>query len=294
MPQIDDTFTGVLTEYAQAAYQNPDAFSVGAALFPVVGVGTARGFFDRYDDSAAFTPVDTLLSRDNTAHRITLHKDLGVYDCTAHGLEVGKWDPAMLQADAEKLRMASLKTLMSAQFTSREHEAIAAVKGAVSASSGGNWTSSDADVISELDSLLLKVAAGAAAKPTRILMGRAAWQKAANHASVTSRLQGIALAYNTERLSALLNMDIPVTIVDSFIKTADGLQFMMADDVFVYYNTPGTTEEDMGFGKEFTLSPDGPNMVTWKENGTTDVDTLVWSSDRKIVNPAAFARLEIT
>lgn len=297
MPQYNDTYTQVLTDYAQAAFLNPDEeVSVGRLLFPMVGVKASTGIFDIYDRRAALTPVDTRLARDNSAYRLQLEKVLGTYNCEANGLEIAQWDPQMDQDMANEYRENCLKLLMSAQFVSREASAVAKVKAAVAAESGlGGWTSSGSDVIADLNALLVKVSQGAARKPSGILMSRDAWLVAANHPSVTGRLNGnSALSYDTGSFSALLGMDVPITVVDTYLMQGGTMTPLLSNDVIAYFNEDAASRSDMSFGKEFSTSPNGPTVSTWKEHGVRNVDTLYWSSDRHITNAAALARLVVS
>ena len=50
---------------------------------------------------------------------------------------------------------------------------------------------------------------------------------------------------------------------------------------------------DLSFGKEFTLSAGGPEVLTYKDHALYDVDVLLWSSDRQVANAAAAARLTV-
>ena len=71
--------------------------------------------------------------------------------------------------------------------------------------------------------------------------------------------------------------------------------YVMGLDVFCFYTQDAPTRNDMSVAKDFTLTPGGPEVLTHEDEGKMEkVDTLYWSSDRKVTCPAAGARLEIS
>ena len=71
---------------------------------------------------------------------------------------------------------------------------------------------------------------------------------------------------------------------------AGKLKTIMGMDVFMFYSSDAPTRNDMSAGKDFTMEPGGPEVLS-EEKTLETVDTLYWSTDRQVTCPAAAARL---
>ncbi len=300
MYQNYDTYNSHLTTYAQGLWLYPGKETDLARLFfPVVGVETTVGTFDKWDIAPGLTPVDTRLTRDNSPRRIRLNKTEGTWSCAPQALEIPTFGPALLQkGHATQLREAHIRTLMSAQFASRQKAAADAVSAAVAATSGlGAW-SADTDIIGELETLMKQVVSTSGKRCNHLAIGVDAWVTLRNHASVLDRASGLSYAITPEHLAEMLiYKGITITVVDSYIAdpATKVITPLLNADVFAFYNEESPSLEDMSFGKEFTLTPGGPEVLSYKEHGgVNEVDALMWSSDCQIVNPGSCARLTVT
>lgn len=298
MYEKSDNFNSILTKYAQGAYLNPgDEIDLTRLFFPTLEVDDAHGEFDIWKTKTALTAVDTSMARDNTPHRLQLDRVLGTYNCTPHGLEISRSAFNDMQKSGPRYQEAALRTLMSAQFASRQTDTVKAVKAAQAAESDmGAWTSNaNADVIGEIEELCHKVVEGTGSKPTDLIIGRTAWSKLRNHPTIVNRINGISYALPEDAILTLLAYKgVRLTVVDSMTMVGGKMKELLANDVIALYNLEAPSISDMSFGKEFTLSPNGPEVLSYDEHGgVVKVDELLWSSDCKVANAAALARLEV-
>lgn len=289
-------FHEYLTAYAQGIYANPDEeLDIHRLLFPTVKVAANTGRYDTYASDPALTAVDTILARDGSPRRIQLDKRPDFWDCKPNALEIINFKPDLLQDDADQQKEDSLRTLMSAQFTTRQVEAVSLVKKAIKAVTGvGNWSAEGADPIKDLDALCKAVSHGCGKAPNTMLMGMSAWAALRNHPAVLSRIQGQTAGASEEQLAnALTYKGITIKVATNMAIIDGEMTELLANDIMVYYREEVPTRSDMSFGKEFTLSEDGPEVLEYEEKCVNVVDTLMWSSDTKVANAAAMARLEI-
>lgn len=299
MFENSDKFNSILTQYAKGAYLNPgDDTDLTRLFFPTLGVDEARGEYDIWNTKAALSAVNTSMARDNTPRRIQLDRTIGVYNCAPHALEISRSAFNDMQKSGSRYQEAQLRTLMSAQFASRQTDTVAAVKAAKAAENSlGAWTgNANADVIGEIEQLCHNVVTGTGSKPTDIVIGHTAWTKLRNHAAIASRINGISYALPEEAfLSLLAYKGIKLTVVDSMTMVNGTMTELLANDIIVMHNQEAPTVSDMSFGKEFTLSPDGPEVLSYDEHGGVNkVDSLLWSSDCKVTNAAALSRLVVS
>lgn len=299
MYESSDKFNAILTEYAQGAYLNPgDEIDLTRIFFPTLGVDEAHGEYDIWKTKTALTAVDTSMARDNTPHRLQLDRVVGNFNCAPHGLEISRTAFNDMQKSGPRYQEAALRTLMSAQFASRQTATVNAVKAAKAAEASlGTWTTdSTADVIGEIEQLCHNVVAGTGMKPTDILIGRTAWSKLRNHATIVNRINGISYAMPEDAfLTLLAYKGVKLTVVDSMTMVGGAMMELLANDVIVLHNQEAPTISDMSFGKEFTLSPNGPEVLSYDEHGGVNkVDMLLWSSDCKVTNASALSRLVVS
>lgn len=294
-------FNEDLTIFAQASFANPETGNdLSALFFPTVGVKAAEGTYLDWRNKLAFAAVDTHLTRDNSARRIELVKTKGYFDCTPNALEISRFRADMLQENAPELTEKSLKTLMSVQFVSRNVSALEIVRAAVPAASGfGAWrgntaTAAAADPIAEIEALCAQVSL-TGKTPNKIVMGRSVWSTLRNHPNVLKRVPGISVAVNEEQLLDTLSYKgLDIIIVDEMALVDGQMAELMKNDLVVFYNSTAPDTEDLSMGKEFSLTPDGPKVIEYTEKGMNEVTALLWSSDRKVTNTSAVARLTVT
>ncbi len=299
MFQGTDQFNEILTKYAQGAYQNPgETVDLSKLLFPAVGVEEAEGWYEKWGIDAGFTAHDATLPRHNTPHRIEISKSKGYFNCEPAALEIANWAPALMQKSGPRFKERCLRTLMSAQFTTRQVEAVQAFKAGIAEEETelGKFSQEGADVVTAIDTLLDKVAKGTyGRKPTHLIMGRTAWNTIRNHKSVLARTTGHAFAiFEQAFLSTLSFQGVQLVVADTYAKVGGKLTELLGSDIIALYNEETPSLDDLSAGKEFTLSPAGPEVITYKERGIYDVDMLLWSSDRQITNAGAAARLVIS
>ncbi len=300
MYEKSDFFNAVMTSYAQGAYQNPsDEVDLPGLFFPALKVGTVLGEYDKYKWDPAFTAVDTLLARDGAARRIQTEKRTGIWNCKPHALEIATFAPDTLQDDVATLREDKLRTLLSAQFTSRNVQAVDAVKAATGAVSGlGAWSGSantGKNVIDELDTLLRGVVTGTGRRANKLVIGRAAWKVLRNHPSVIARATGLAYGVTPEALKEMLTYGgLEIVIADTAALKDGQMTELLGMDIIALYNEATPSRTDLSFGKEFTLNPSGPEVLSYDERAVTHADMLMWSSDMQVTNPHAASRLVVS
>jgi len=297
MYEKSDSFDELLTAYAQGAYQNPsEELDLTGLFFPAIKVGANIGEYDKYAWDPALTAVDTLLARDGSARRIRLNKTQAYWNCKPNALEIATFRPDVAQDDAATLREDKLRTLMSAQFVSRNAASVNLVKSAVQAQAGkGVWSSASTDVIGELDGLLRSVTAGTGRKANKLVMGRQAWAKLRNHASIKERAAGLAYGITPAALQEMLSYGgLEIVIADSSALSGGQMTELLAADVIALYNEATPSRADLSFGKEFTLMPNGPEVLSYEERAVTIADVLLWSSDCQVTNANAAARLVVS
>lgn len=297
MYEKSDSFNQLLTTYAQGAYQNPaEELDLTALFFPALKVGADTGRYDKYAWDPALTAVDTLLARDGTARRIQMDKRPAYWDCQPNALEIATFRPDVMQDNAAMLRQDKLRTLMSAQFVSRNVAAVKKVKAAVQAQSGkGVWSKTDTDIITELDGLLHSVVTGTGRKANKLVIGRQAWAVLRNHASIKDRATGLAYGITPEALKEMLSYGgLEVIISDTAALVKGKMTELLGMDVIALYNEATPSRTDLSFGKEFTLMPNGPEVLSYEERAVTIADVLMWSSDCQVTNANAAARLAVS
>lgn len=292
-------FNSILTDYAQGAYADRDkSVDLSEIFFPTLPVKEAKGEFDIWEIAPAFTPVNAAAIRDNTPRRIQTNRTTGDYKCKPYAVEQATWKFDEIQASGQKLREHRMRTLLSAYFVTRQVEAIGLANSVVSPSGDMKDWDEKTDVISAIDALCASVVAGTAGQaPNVLLMGRTVWNKLRNHPAVLDRIHGLSFAMPEEGfLSTLSYRGLRLVISDLMaIDPADGkMKEVLAGDLYVLYNQSAPSLSDMSFGKDFSLSAKGPEVISYDEKGLNKVDALYWSSDRKVTNAAAAARLNTT
>lgn len=289
-------FHQYLTNYAQSIYANPDEdLDLHRLLFPAVKVGANTGRFDKYASDPALTAVDTILARDGSPRRIQLDRRPDFWDCVPNALEICNFKPDMLQDNADILKEDALRTLMSTQFTGRQVAAVVKAKEAVKAVSGaGKWSAEGADPIRDLDALCKAVALGCGKAPNTLVMGISAWSVLRANAAVLDRTKHTTADITVDELAGMLTWKNLTIHVASNMAIIDGVMTeLLEKDIFVFYREEAPTRSDLSFGKEFTLSENGPEVLEYEEKCVNVVNTLMWSSDSKVTNAAALSRLEI-
>ncbi len=296
MFENSEAYNSILTSYARGLYLYPDnTLDLSKVFFPVVPVDTLVGTFDQYDIAPGLTPVDTRMARDNSPRRIELNRTDGFWKCDANGLEIANWKIALLQkGNATRMREAKTKALMSAQLASRQKAAVDAVLSSTTSVSGfGNWTDST-DIVGEIDTLCDNVVLGSACQANKLLIGIEAWKKLRNHASILDRLPGLDYGLTPEAVKRVLtNRNMEIIIVDSVVMVNKQMVRLLANDVIALHNEDTPDMEDMSFGKEFSLTPHGPEVISYEEKGVNIVDSLIWASDMKVTNAGALSRLTV-
>lgn len=285
-----------LTEYAQGIYANPtEDLDLHKLLFPAIQVAANTGRYDVYAADPALTAVDTILARDGSPTRIQLDKRPDFWDCSPHAMEIGNFKPDLLQDNEMQIKEDSVNTLMSAQFTTRQVQAVQKVRSAITAVSGaGNWSASNADPIADIDALCKAVAMGCGRAPNTMLLGISAWARLRNHPAVLARIAGITTGATEQQvLEALTYKGITIHVAKTMAIVGGQMTELLANDIIVFYREDAPSRTDVSFGKEFTLSEDGPEVLEYEEKCVNVVDVLMWSSDSKVTNAAACARLEI-
>lgn len=301
MFQNAHTYNSYLTELAQAAVAD-EKDSISTLLFPLVKVPTAVGSYKKRDISNAFRSYDTLLARGNSAKSIDVNAEEAFYSAKPHGLKVSTWKFDMEQDGGAEERESNLQDLLSSQLVSREVEAVRIFKAGIPVTSGaGNWSAADSNPVEELNSLILQINKSIARMPTHIVMGLAAWAKLQTNAKILSRIGGIDVDVTVERVQRMLvypgiNIVVANMPYQPAARGVKGeLDYVMGSDVFCFYTQDAPTRNDLSVAKDFTLTPGGPEVLTHEDEEKMEmVDTLYWSSDRKVTCPAAGARLEIS
>lgn len=293
MLQGTDNYNQILTVYAQGSYVNPgETVDLSRLLFPEVAVDEALGCYDKWTLDPAYTAVDATLARNQTAHRISIERKQGYYNCAPQALEIAHWVPALMQKSGPRYREAGVRTLMSAQFVTRQVSAVDLLHSALAADTA-LAIGDTSDAIENIDKLCEKVAEGTMGRrPSHLIMGRNAWNRLKNHKSVKERCHALDYAIKPEAFAdALAYQGVKLIISDVYAKAGDELKQLLADDIIALYNEESPSLNDLSFGKEFTLSASGPEVISYKDRALYDVDVLMWSSDRQVTNTAAAARL---
>ncbi len=301
MFQNAHTYNSYLTELAQAAVAD-EKDSISTLLFPLVKVPTAVGSYKKRDISNAFRSYDTLLARGNSAKSIDVNAEEAFYSAKPHGLKVSTWKFDMEQDGGAEERESNLQDLLSSQLVSREVEAVRIFKAGIPVTSGaGNWSAAGSNPVEELNSLILQINKSIARMPSHIVMGLAAWAKLQTNAKILSRIGGIDVDVTVERVQRMLvypgiNIVVANMPYQPAARGVKGeLDYVMGSDVFCFYTQDAPTRNDLSVAKDFTLTPGGPEVLTHEDEEKMEmVDTLYWSSDRKVTCPAAGARLEIS
>lgn len=292
-----DKFNQILTEYAQGIYLNPGAeLDLTKLFFGTVAVDAAIGQYDIYDSDPALSAVDATLSRDNSAHRIQLNRKPGYWNCEPQAIEIATWKPMLLQKGGQQNREDAVRTLMSAQFATRQVQAVDAVKAAVAARTmtSGNWSTDTTPVLDQLETLCRTVVENTGVRPTHLVMGHAAWNLLRNHKTLEGRFHALDYALKEDALLSMLSYrGVKLVVADTMAKVNGVLTPLLDHDVIVMHQEEAPSRNDLSMGKEFTLSPNGPEVISYEEHGINDVDLLMWSSDLKVTNPEAAARIVV-
>lgn len=298
MYEKSDTFNQVLTDYAQGIYLNPgDELDLARLFFGTVAVEAAVGQYDVYDSGPALSAVDARLPRDNSPHRIQLNRKPGFWNCTPQALEIATWKPMLLQKSGHVNREDAVRTLMSAQFATRQVQAVEAVKAAVPAGTvgTGDWSTDTTPVLEQLETLCRTVVENTGVRPTHLVLGHAAWNLLRNHKTLEGRFHALDYALKEDALLSMLSYrGVKLVVADTMARVDGVLTPLLDHDVIVMHQQEAPTRTDLSLGKEFTLSPNGPEVLSYVEHGINDVDVLMWSSDLKVTNAAAAARIVVS
>lgn len=301
MYQNAHSYNSHLTELAQAAVAD-EKDSISTLLFPPVKVPTAVGSFKKRDIDNAFRSYDTLLARGNSAKSIDVNAEEAFFSVKPHALKVSTWQFDMEQDGGDEERESNLQELLSAQLISREVEAVRIFKAGIPVTSGaGNWSNATSNPVEEINNLILQIHKSIGRMPTHLVIGLQAWSILQNNAKMLSRIGGVDVDVTIERVQRMLvypGINIVVANLP-YQPAARGVKgnkaYVMGADVFCFYTQDAPTRNDMSVAKDFTLTPGGPEVTTHDDDEKMEkVDTLHWSSDRKVTCPAAGARLEIS
>lgn len=301
MYQNAHSYNSHLTELAQAAVAD-EKDSISTLLFPPVKVPTAVGSYKKRDIDNAFRSYDTLLARGNSAKSIDVNAEEAFFSVKPHALKVSTWQFDMEQDGGDEERESNLQELLSAQLISREVEAVRIFKAGIPVTSGaGNWSNATSNPVEEINNLILQIHKSIGRMPTHLVIGLQAWSILQNNAKMLSRIGGVDVDVTIERVQRMLvypGINIVVANLP-YQPAARGVKgnkaYVMGADVFCFYTQDAPTRNDMSVGKDFTLTPGGPEVTTRDDDEKMEkVDTLHWSSDRKVTCPAAGARLEIS
>lgn len=294
-------YDGYLTEFARAARAD-ESKSIAGLLFPRVMVKTRKGDYKQRDLSAPFRTYDTLVARGKTPTEIDVNATEERYNCKPHALKVGTWEWDQAQDDITDLREANLQDLMSAQLITREVEAVKIWKEGVPADANmGKWLGNDsAKIIEEINSCILAIHKATSKMPNHIVLGLQAWAAIQSHPAILNRISGVQTAISIEDFSKMLiSPNIEIHVAELPYEPAprgkkNGFEYIMGGDIFIFYAQDAPTKDDMSCGKEFVLEGFDFSVIS-KENEDTmeSEDTLRWSSDRQVCNPACGQRIEI-
>lgn len=298
MYQNAPTYNGYLTTLAQAAVAD-QADSIASFLFPTVKVTTPTGVYKKRDIDAGFRVYNTALSRGSAPTQINTNAEDAFWNSKPHGLEVSNWNWDLDQEGGDDWREDNLQDLISAQLVTREVEAVELFRKAIVPTSGaGIWRAGEGDVIKEFDQEILRIQAAIGKMPTRVAMGLTAWSIIKNHPSVIKRVAGINTHMAMQAFAECLifpGMEIKVGAIPSqpakLGKTKDKAE-ILGSDIIIYYAQDAPTRSDVSAGKDFTLSPAGPEVLTiTNDDEMTTKDRMLWSTDRQVACPAAAARI---
>lgn len=295
-------YDGYLTTMAVQARAD-ESESIANLLFPRVMVKTRKGDYKKRDLSAPFRTYETLLARGQSPTKIDVNATEEHYNCKPHALQVGTWEWDQAQDDIDDVREDNLQDLMSAQLITREVEAVQIWKAGIPASVGmGKWEGNDsAKIIEEINSCILAIHKATTKMPNHIVLGLQAWACIQSHPSILARVSGIKSAVTVEEFGKMLiTPDIEIHIAKLPYETAprgkkNGFEYIVGGDVFIFFSQDSPTRDDMSCAKEFVL--EGFDLaITSKENEDImeSEDTMRWSSDRHVCNPACGQRIEIT
>lgn len=300
MFQHSPSYNEELTMLAQHAVAD-EADSIRNFLFPTVKVSELVGSFTKRDIDEAFRRYDTKLSRDGSPKRIWTNATKGYFDCEPHALEVSNWKIDLKTQGGQDYREDNLRTLLSTTLVNSELQAMDIWRAGVpaTAGAGAGWSTGQGSPIDEIDSLLQMVLYSIGKRPNRMYIGLDGWRYARKHPEVLGRMSGIKTAASLEDFrDLLLFSDIEIRLAalpyqpEKLGKTGPK-EGIVGSELSVFYADDAPSRSDMSAGKDFTLEPAGPEIIT-EEHGINAIDQMFWSTDMQVTCPAAAGRIVIT
>lgn len=301
MRQNAASYNSYLTTYAQALVADEQE-SIGNFLFPAVQVPTMEGTYTKRDPNAAFRVYDTRLARDGSANRIIVDAVKGTFNCEPNALSVSTWNFDEMQDMGNEWREGNIRELLSTQMVTREAEALRIWRAGVQATSGmgTNWTTGQGDPIEELDSMIRAIHTAIGRMPNRMVIGLQAWAVLKNHAAIRDAVKGLQTVAGIDTIKGMLiKPDLEIKIGSlpyqpSGLGSASDKVELVGNEISIFYADDAPTRNDASAGKDFSLESGGaPEMHTFERDFSME-DTLLWSTDRQVANPAAAGRIVIS
>jgi len=295
-----------LTNYAQGFAQDRKS-ALAEFMAPTVRVAASMGQYKAFNVKNAFMIYDTARALGGPATRIKFEATDPTYNAKPNALEIPIDDAERLAAgesDPLGLEQAKIETLITDATLAHENKVVAAFKAGVSAESGkGVWSVPANDPAKELDDLIQAIAVDTGMMPNAIVFGLGAWNVFRNHAKIIARQPGAAIIGLSvgQAGSMLLNPGIEIRVgimsKDTTLwgKTSSKAN-VVGDEVFVFLRSASPTVYDPGCAKTFTCGSGGITSVRMyrDESAHSDIYSLDWSEDVKIVSTVCVKRLTIT
>lgn len=292
-----------LTEYAQS-FANERESKLSEILFPKVFVNNASGTFDIRGIKDAFRLYQMIRARRAPSTEIEINVTKGAYDCTPQGLKVGTWRQDISSTpEGEIFREENVNALLDIIYTNRAFEAASIFKKSISPAAGVGigWANGEGTPIEEIDSLMKMIKIATGKRPNHMVLGFEAWSILKNHPEIVGRIHSLDVTATIDAIKRMfVYQDIEITIDDTVYNPgplgAEGdNEFVLNKDILLMYSSPTPSRSDVSCGKEFTQTPEGPEITSKEEelDGTIH-DQANWSSDRQITCPAAGTRIELT
>lgn len=308
MPAISATSNKLLSNYARGIALDR-GLGLAQFLAPIVATGAASGQYQDYSDKNAFAYYSSKRAVGHGRKKIEFSGSPAYFNVAPNGLEIDI-DNHELQLAAgadngeQTLREAKLATLINAQLVGTEYDVWSTLRGAVTATSGvGNWTSSSATPISEIDTIIANIATATGKLANRMVLSLGSWNILRNHPNVTNRFNGgpnIAVSLEQFR-SLLINPEIEIRVgvlpydANKPGKTASNANIIGADVwIAVVSETPDIY--DPSFAKTFSVTDAlvGGVLEYDKPDQTGITMAVDWSYQTKVTASSAGARITIS
>ena len=293
-----------LTNFARGLSQDLSK-SLAEFIAPTVVTGIASGQYKSFSDKNAFQVPATRRAIGGKANRIGFESEDAYYNCAPNALEItiDAFEREKAGADASMLEQAKTATVVGAARLSHEKAVFDLVRASVAAvESRGNWSSGSVDPINELDEQIESIAIATGMMPNRLVIGLSAFRSLRANAKVVARQPGAAIVgLTTQQLAAMLiNPEIEIRVgVLAYDTTKAGkaksTSLVVGADAFLFCASQSPTPYDPSFAKTFTVSAGNIFDVQMnQEDHRTDVISVDWSEEIKVVSAACGRRLAIT